>query len=176
MVFKDPTDERHHGPAQKFCSEKKQNWAISGHFRTKITFFAKIVIFLLARFFEISSQQLILSKNKINININNNIKPSVWYINNIILIIMFRCFAQILLGVVFVFVVIILGIFAALKGSPTLKVRNFTWNTCNFTWIMFLVNLWISDSYIRWPLFKNGYFHNKTRVLPIKSTPPSRTT
>merc|ERR1712046_318133 len=31
------------------------------------------------------------------------------------------CFAQILLGVVFVFVVIILGIFAALKGSPTLK-------------------------------------------------------
>ena len=39
---------------------------------------------------------------------------------------MFRCFAQILLGVVFVFVVIILGIFAALKGSPTLKVRNIT--------------------------------------------------
>lgn len=37
---------------------------------------------------------------------------------------MFRCFAQILLGVVFVFVVIILGIFAALKGSPTLKVRT----------------------------------------------------
>ena len=31
-----------------------------------------------------------------------------------------------MLGVVFVFVVIILGIFAALKGSPTLKVRTKT--------------------------------------------------
>ena len=83
-------------------------------------------------------------------------------IYNVAIIILFRCFAQILLGVVFVFVVIILGIFAALKGSPTLKVRK-ELHLKHFS-LYFGVPSGVMDfpSLYSISTFSNGYCHNKT--------------
>ena len=169
---------------QKIFSSRCPLNFIEGYLRGVYFSRVKIIIFHLASSFsELQCDHHAISLLfDILINYNNNIYVII--VNNI-----FRCFAQILLGVVFVFVVIILGIFAALKGSPTLKVRICSRTLLHleqvisfyFTWNMDRLQvelLWISDHYIRWPLYvfsKTEIFITKTWVLSIKSTPPSRT-